>query len=63
MNSLGTSESIIAAILAHQYRNVTGIYARATADAMRVALQAAAVAMEAAAGVTKQATPAAAAVA
>lgn len=39
MNAEGASESIIAAILAHKYRNITGIYARATEDAKRVALE------------------------
>lgn len=38
MNSTGASEATIAAVLAHRYRNVTGIYAKATADTMRTAL-------------------------
>jgi integrase len=38
-NSTGASEATIAGFLAHKHRSVTGIYAKATADTMRVALK------------------------
>jgi integrase len=50
MNSTGASESTIAALLAHSYRNVTGVYAKATADTVRMALERAVAAMMTATG-------------
>ena len=38
MNSTGASESTIAALLAHKYKNVTGIYSKATEETKRAAL-------------------------
>jgi len=50
MNSAGANDIIIASLLAHSYRSVTGVYARVTVDTVRQALSKAVDAMWTAAG-------------
>ena len=50
MNSTGANDIIIASLLAHSYRSVTGVYARVTVDTVRQALAKAVDSMWTAAG-------------